>query len=75
MADLIPAAQYLQMSTEHQQHSLKNQASEIQTYADDHNFRVVLTYSDAAKSALVLKRRAGLRQLLPDVAPGALQPM
>lgn len=64
---LIPAAQYLRMSTEHQQYSLENQSATIQKYAQNHGFEVVNTYSDAAKSGLVLRRRAGLRQLLQDV--------
>lgn len=64
---LIPVAQYLRMSTEHQQYSLENQAAAIQKYAQERNFQIVCTYSDAAKSGLVLKRRAGLRQLLADV--------
>jgi DNA invertase Pin-like site-specific DNA recombinase len=67
---LIPVAQYLRMSTEHQQYSLENQAAAIQKYALERNFEVVRTYSDAAKSGLVLKRRAGLRELLQDVASG-----
>ena len=66
----IPAAQYLRMSTEHQQYSLENQSTAIQDYAESHGFEVVQTYSDAAKSGLVLKRRAGLRQLLQDVVSG-----
>src|SRR5208282_1284922 len=70
-ADLrINAAQYLRMSTEHQQYSLGNQSVAIQKYAASHGFEVVHTYSDAAKSGLVLKRRAGLRQLLQDVVAG-----
>src|ERR1035438_546330 len=64
---LVPAAQYLRMSTEHQQYSLENQSSGIQNYAETCGFKVVQTYSDAARSGLVLKRRAGLRQLLQDV--------
>jgi DNA invertase Pin-like site-specific DNA recombinase len=48
------------MSTEHQQYSLENQCIAIQRYAQDKNFEVVRTYSDAAKSGLVLKHRAGL---------------
>jgi hypothetical protein len=60
---LVPAAQYLMMSTEHQQYSLENHSTAIQKYAESHGFEVVLTYSDAAKSGLVLRRRAGLRQL------------
>src|SRR4051794_41175923 len=67
---LVPVAQYLRMSTEHQQYSLENQAAAINKYADDHTFQVVRTYSDATKSGLVLRRRAGLRQLLQDVASG-----
>jgi DNA invertase Pin-like site-specific DNA recombinase len=67
----IPAAQYLRMSTEHQQYSLENQSLAIQKYADSHGFEVVRTYSDAAKSGLVLRLRTGLQQLLRDVVGGA----
>jgi DNA invertase Pin-like site-specific DNA recombinase len=63
----IPAAQYLRMSTEHQQYSLDNQSLAIQKYAELHGFEIVQTYSDAAKSGVVLKYRTGLRQLLQDV--------
>ena len=66
----IPAAQYLRMSTEHQQYSLDNQSTAIQKYAESHGFDVVRTYSDSAKSVVVLKHRAGLRQLLEDVVKG-----
>jgi DNA invertase Pin-like site-specific DNA recombinase len=69
-ANLIPAAQYLRMSTEHQQYSLENQSSAIGKYADSHGFQIVQTYSDAAKSGVALKRRLGLRQLLQDVVSG-----
>ena len=64
---LIPVAQYLRMSTDHQQYSLDNQADAIARYAVAHSFQVVRTYSDAAKSGLRLKNRAGLKQLLRDV--------
>jgi len=67
----IPAAQYLRMSTEHQQYSLENQSTAIQEYAESHSFEVVRTYSDTAKSGLVLRRRTGLQQLLQDVVSGA----
>jgi DNA invertase Pin-like site-specific DNA recombinase len=67
MAELVPAAQYLRMSTEHQQYSITNQAAAIQLYAQAHGFAVVQTYSDHGRSGLVLKRRSGLRQLLQDV--------
>src|SRR5712691_2913346 len=68
---LVPAAQYVRMSTEHQQYSLENQSTAIQTYATSHGFEVVRTYSDVAKSGLVLRHRIGLRQLLQDVVSGA----
>jgi len=64
---LIPAAQYLRMSTEHQQYSLQNQSTATQKYAEVRGFQIVRTYSDAAKSGLVLRRRPGLQQLLRDV--------
>src|SRR3954464_6424724 len=66
----IPVAQYLRVSTEHQQYSLENQAASIQKYADSNGFVTVRTYSDAAKSGVGLKHRAGLRQLLKDVVDG-----
>jgi DNA invertase Pin-like site-specific DNA recombinase len=72
MADrlLVPAAQYLRMSTEHQQCSLENQFTAILNYAESHGFQVVRTYSDAAKRGLVLRHRKGLQQLLQDVVSG-----
>ena len=48
---LVPAAQYLRMSTEHQQYSLENQSPAIQKYAEFHGFEIVRTYSDAARAA------------------------
>jgi DNA invertase Pin-like site-specific DNA recombinase len=66
----VPAAQYLRVSTEHQQYSLENQSSEIRKYAESHGFEIMITYSDAAKSGLVLRHRTGLRQLLQDVVAG-----
>ena len=66
----VPAAQYLRMSTEHQQYSFANQTTKIQQYADIKGFLIVHTYSDAARSGLVLKRRSGLLQLLHDVMSG-----
>ena len=43
MAEITPAAEYLRMSTEHQQYSLENQAAAIRKYADAHGFEVVRT--------------------------------
>jgi DNA invertase Pin-like site-specific DNA recombinase len=67
---LVCAAQYVRMSTEHQQYSLDNQRLAIQAYAAAKGLSVVRTYADAARSGLVLKRRDGLRQLLQDVVSG-----
>ena len=67
---LIPAAQYLRASTDHQQYSLDNQGDAISRYAHEHGFMVTRTYSDAAKSGLRLKNRNGLKQLLRDVVEG-----
>jgi DNA invertase Pin-like site-specific DNA recombinase len=67
VTSLIPAAQYVRMSTEHQQYSLENQSDAISAYAALHNFQVVQTYSDSAKSGVILRNRPGLQQLLQDV--------
>jgi len=70
MIEPIPVAQYLHISTEHQQYSLGNQAAVIQRYAEIKSFSVNKTSTDAARSGLVLKHRPGLRQLLQDVVGG-----
>ena len=67
---VIPAAQYLRMSTERQEYSFDNQKAAIGVYADNAGFVVTHTYSDAGKSGLDLKHRDGLRQLLNDVVEG-----
>ena len=69
----VVAAQYLRMSTEHQQYSLDNQEAAIRAYASEHGFSVVTTYRDSAKSGVVLKYRSGLRELLKDVMTGCCQ--
>jgi DNA invertase Pin-like site-specific DNA recombinase len=63
----IHAAQYLRMSTEHQQYSTENQAIAIENYAVAHGFEIVQTYLDTAKSGVVLRHRTGLQRLLQDV--------
>ncbi len=68
---LIAAAQYLRMSTDHQQYSLRSQTAAIQRYAEIHGFRIVQTYEDAGRSGLSLKRREALARLLHDVVKGA----
>lgn len=63
----IPVAQYVRMSTDHQQYSTDNQAAAIAIYAAQHGMRVVKTYEDSGKSGLNLKGRSGLQALLRDV--------
>jgi DNA invertase Pin-like site-specific DNA recombinase len=68
--ELVPAAQYLRMSTEHQQYSMQNQAAAIDEYAKQNNFIVTQTYQDAGKSGLIFKQRRGLCALLNEVIHG-----
>lgn len=68
--NLTRAAEYLRMSTEHQQYSPENQIATIQAYADRYGFEVIKTYSDAAKSGIGLKNRRELQRLLHDVIGG-----
>ena len=70
----VPAAQYLRMSTEHQQYSVENQAAANQAYASLHGFEIVQTYTDNARSGVSLKNRTGLQKLLRDVV-GGMQPL
>ena len=64
------AAQYLRMSTEHQQYSTENQAVAVEAYAQANAFTIVQTYLDTAKTGVVLRRRTGLQSLLQDVVRG-----
>ena len=61
------AAQYVRMSTEHQQYSTQNQADKIQEYADKRGIEIIKTYADAGKSGLSIGGRAALQQLISDV--------
>lgn len=58
------AAQYVRMSTEHQQYSTNNQADKILEYAQRRNIEIVRTYADEGKSGLSLGGRASLQKLL-----------
>jgi DNA invertase Pin-like site-specific DNA recombinase/DNA-binding winged helix-turn-helix (wHTH) protein len=70
---LVPAAQYVRMSTEDQQYSIANQQAAIRTYAKSHGYVVVSTYADAGKSGIEIKHRKELRRLLADVMNGRAQ--
>ncbi len=63
---LIPAAQYLRMSKDHQRYSIRNQARAISAYASQHGLSIVKTYTDPGESGLTLRERPGLQALLAD---------
>lgn len=64
------AAQYVRMSTEHQQYSTANQRDAISAYAAVHDIEIVATYEDAGKSGLTLSGRPALRRLIADAVGG-----
>jgi DNA invertase Pin-like site-specific DNA recombinase len=64
---LARAAQYVRMSTEHQQYSTTNQQDAIREYARRRGFEVVRTYADEGRSGLSVAGRDGLRALITDV--------
>src|SRR5438132_832573 len=66
----IRAAQYVRMSTEHQQYSTSNQEDVIHEYAQRRGFEIVRTYADEGKSGLSVAGRESLRQMIEDVQAG-----
>lgn len=67
---LRPAAQYVRMSTEHQQYSTDNQKDTVRDYAARRGFQIVRTYADEGKSGLNVAGRDALRQIIDDVQSG-----
>ena len=65
------AAQYVRMSTEHQQYSTHNQSDKIREYAEQRGIEIIKTYADDGKSGLSIGGRAALQQLIDDVESGA----
>lgn len=66
-ASPVRAAEYVRMSTEHQQYSTENQADAIRQYAERHGLEIVRTYADEGRSGLRIGGRDGLQRLLADV--------
>jgi DNA invertase Pin-like site-specific DNA recombinase len=66
----LRAAQYVRMSTEHQQYSTENQAEVIARYAAQHGMEIVKTYADSGKSGLTLAGREQLQKLLAEAESG-----
>src|ERR1035438_3993041 len=69
-ADLTRAAEYVRMSTEHQQYSTENQSEVIRQYSENRGMAIVRTYTDAGKSGLRIEGRDALKQLIHDVENG-----
>jgi len=67
---LLRGAEYVRMSTEHQQYSTQNQADKIRQYAQRRGIQIVRTYADEGKSGLRLDGRQALQQLIKDVESG-----
>jgi DNA invertase Pin-like site-specific DNA recombinase len=66
----VRAAEYVRMSTEHQQYSTENQGEVIRQYAERRGMIIVRTYTDAGKSGLRIDGRDALKQLIHDVETG-----
>lgn len=63
----VRAAEYVRMSTEHQQYSIANQSAAIARYASARGMQIVRSFVDAGKSGLKLAGREGLQQLMEVV--------
>ena len=63
----VRAAQYIRMSTEHQQFSTQNQADIVREYAEKRGYEIVCTYADEGKSGLRIEGRESLQRLIDDV--------
>jgi len=64
------AAQYVRMSTEHQQYSTENQGDKIREYAERRGIEIVRTFADEGKSGLRIDGRRALQQLIQTVESG-----
>ncbi|MEQ1949106.1 MAG: recombinase family protein [Bryobacteraceae bacterium] len=66
----ICAAEYVRMSTDHQQYSTENQRAAIQRYADSNGITIVRSFVDAGKSGVGIHGRDALQELLRIVESG-----
>jgi DNA invertase Pin-like site-specific DNA recombinase len=66
----LTAAEYVRMSTDHQQYSTQNQTDKIREYADQHGIEIVRTYADEGRSGLNIDGRDALQRLISDVQSG-----
>ena len=66
----LRAAEYVRMSTDHQQYSTNNQRDVIRQWAQKRGFVIARTYEDAGKSGLRIAGRDALQRLIDDVQTG-----
>ena len=66
----VRAAEYVRMSTEHQQYSTENQRDVIRQWAEKRGVVITRTYEDAGKSGLRIAGRDALQRLIEDVQSG-----
>lgn len=67
----IRAAEYVRMSTDHQNYSIRNQSATNLAYAACNGMQIVRTYADEGKSGLRFGHREGLKRLIDDAQRGA----
>jgi DNA invertase Pin-like site-specific DNA recombinase len=67
---IVQAAEYVRMSTDHQQYSTENQHDAIQRYADARGIAIVRSFVDAGKSGVSIHGRDALQDLLRTVESG-----
>jgi DNA invertase Pin-like site-specific DNA recombinase len=67
---MFRAAEYVRMSTEHQQYSTENQGDKIREYAAHRGIQIVRTFADAGKSGLRIDGRQALQTLIQTVESG-----
>jgi len=67
---LVRAAEYVRMSTDHQQYSTENQQGVIRKYAEGRQMQVVRTFADAGKSGLRIDGRNALKELIDIIQTG-----
>src|SRR5688572_14420355 len=58
------AAEYVRMSTDHQQYSTQNQRDAIRRFADARGFTIVRSYIHSGKSGVGIQSRDALQRLL-----------
>ena len=64
MSAPIPAARYIRMSDEAQQHSIENQKAAIGEYASKYGFEVVKTYADYGRRGVIANNRKAFAEVL-----------